>query len=247
MTVKASYFSSDMNSCPIEGYRVYADSDKKYLIQNDQFYKDDYGIKTTNALSSSFYMEADATIDLSFNKLWERQYYIFAFNNAGASGSCKLNNVVCGEETFTTNDEYKTTPYVYDLAVDTTTGAQKTIEVNFGNKPFSDMFSFSTPSACYQRFMDEADFDLRVYNSGTSSFDITAENHDDISYDLGPTTYPYAPRIYVKLANDQWLKTRLMMTTRGRKVAMAHFDYKIKGPGTLYLANAAENLLTVYN
>ena len=43
------------------------------------------------------------------------------------------------------------------------------------------------------------------------------------------------------------LKTRIMITTKGGLQAMAYLDFKIKGPGTLHLASATDNVLTIYN
>lgn len=87
-----------------------------------------------------------------------------------------------------------------------------------------------------------ANIDLKIWNAANDDFTTKSEDHDDISYEIGNPA-----KILVKLDKDQWLKTRLMLTTMGGKVAMAYFDYKIKGPGTLYLKDAAYNVLNVFN
>lgn len=158
---------------------------------------------------------------------------------------------VCGQETISTHSAYLTTPYVYSYTQDTTKGAKATINFNFGASPFTGIFDTTGVSynirQCYQRFDDASRFDVKVYNSGTSAFDISAADSDHISYDIDNAVSPYYPRLYVSKETDQLLKTRIMVTTRGGLQAMAYFNFKVAGAATIYLTSASDNVLTVFN
>ena len=138
---------------------------------------------------------------ISDAKLYQRNYYIHAFNSAGATGYCLFRSIICGIETFETTNGYVSAdkPYTYNLVLDTTSGSKYTITMNIDTEPFSDIFKRSGKTVCATYWYDNKRIDWRVYNSATSSFDIT--DSTDISYDIFAGNWKH-PELYVSLETE---------------------------------------------